>query len=143
MTNWETLKVDDLYEINVEYPHQIRRKSNKRILKESCDGKGYLCVSLNRKSYRKHRIIAIQWIENPLNLPIVDHINHNRVDNRIENLRWVSVLQNNNNIGISPRGRQIKYVPKLPEKCARFPCSFTRTPAFIARCCLYCQSSCA
>ena len=112
---WQELKQDSDYEININYPHQIRKKSNGKILKESANKKGYLMVSIHGKSYRKHRIVAIQWIDNPLNLPIVDHINHNRIDNRIENLRWVSNLQNSNNKGHSSAGRQIEYVSELPE----------------------------
>ena len=39
---WETSKEIDDYEICVQYPYQIRKKSNKRILKEYVNNKGYL-----------------------------------------------------------------------------------------------------
>ena len=112
---WEELKEDSDYEINVIYPHQIRKKSTKRILKETATSKGYLTVNIDKKNYRKHRFIALQWIPNPDNLPCIDHINHIRTDNRISNLRWVSYLQNANNNSKSSTGREIEYVQQFPE----------------------------
>ena len=59
---------------------------------------GYYQVYLNRVAYLKHRLVAKQFIPNPNNLPCVDHINHNRIDNHISNLRWVSLSNNSKNI---------------------------------------------
>lgn len=55
--------------------------------------KGYLRISYS-KYYYIHRLLAECWIDNPNNLPQIDHINRNRADNRIENLRWVSASEN-------------------------------------------------
>ena len=112
---WEQLRDHPDYEINVVYPHQIRKKSNGRIVKESIMQKGYLRVYLNGKSFYKHRLIAIQFIPNPDNLPQIDHINHNKADNRIENLRWCNNLQNGNNHDIY-KTRKIEYVQELPNE---------------------------
>ena len=94
---WETLKADEDYEINIIYPYQIRNKSNKRIIKESHKPNGYLRCKLNQKDYLKHRLIALQWILNPDNLPQIDHIDRNRTNNHIDNLRWTSNSENNKN----------------------------------------------
>ena len=106
-SEWKTLKQDSDYEININYPHQIRKKSNGLILKESVRGKGYLGIKLNGKQFYKHRLIANQFIPNPENLPCIDHLNHIRTDNRIDNMRWCSKLQNNNNKSKSKNGRNI------------------------------------
>lgn len=48
-----------------------------------------------RKKLKVHQLVAQTWIDNPNNLTIVDHINYLKKDNRIENLRWVSLAENN------------------------------------------------
>ena len=110
---WEVLRDHPDYEICREYPHQIRKIETHRILKESISNR-YLVVSLNGRQYKKHRLVALQWIDNPDNLPYVDHINKVRNDNRIENLRWVTHLQNMNNKG-NYRDHEIVYIDKLPD----------------------------
>ena len=119
-TEWQKLKEHDDYEININYPHQIRKKSNRKIIKETFDKVyGYLLCTFNQKLYRKHRLIAEQFIPNPENLPQIDHINHNRTDNRIENLRWVNNSDNIKNKS-GHFGRQYKFFDELPETAERF-----------------------
>lgn len=45
------------------------------------------------------RAVATAFIPNPENKPCIDHINRNPLDNRVENLRWVTVQENNENRG--------------------------------------------
>lgn len=42
-----------------------------------------------------HRLVAMSFIENQLNLPVVNHIDGNKFNNNIENLEWMTVSQNN------------------------------------------------
>lgn len=59
---------------------------------------GYIHVSLNdnetKRKYQKHRLIAEHFLPNPLNLPCIDLFNHNKADNCLVNLRWVSCTKN-------------------------------------------------
>lgn len=53
---------------------------------------GYSRVNLKRKGQQKqclvHRLVGAAFIDNPNNLPLLNHINENKSDNRVENLEW-------------------------------------------------------
>ena len=69
-------------------------------LKPYCSKGGYLRIKINfgdrNKKFMAHRLVAMAFIknENPELYTQVDHINNDRTDNRVENLRWVSAKQN-------------------------------------------------
>ena len=94
--SWIVCKVDDEYEIFDQYPFYIRKKKNQKIVKESLNSSGYVQVHLNCDTYYKHRIVATQFLPNdePLIKTDVDHINHDRSDYHLQNLRWVSHKEN-------------------------------------------------
>lgn len=84
----------------------VKRLSNNKTRKEKIlrhlkDRGGYLYINLwengKVKHYRVHRLVAEAFIPNPNNLPQIDHINTNKSDNRVENLKWVTQKENNNN----------------------------------------------
>ena len=62
-------------------------------------GPGYLQVGIPRKGMALvHRIVAETFIENPRGCREVDHLNRNKLDNRVENLRWVTHEENQANL---------------------------------------------
>lgn len=72
-----------------------------RKLKVNLSQHGYLRIGLSStekiRTVSVHRIVAITWIPNPSNLPEVDHIDRDRTNNQVSNLRWVTRGQNNLN----------------------------------------------
>ena len=56
---------------------------------------GYKQVSLNRKTYYVHRLVAEAFVGNPGNYPIINHKDKNRGNNNADNLEWCTVRYNN------------------------------------------------
>lgn len=80
---------------------EVKSLRTNKILKPNADKDGYLyyvlCVDGNRKTIKAHRLVAMAFIDNPSNKPAIDHINGDKKDNRVSNLRWVTNLENTNN----------------------------------------------
>ena len=74
-------------------------KSKHKILKPVINKDGYYCVSLSKKgklkTYTLHRLIALHFIENPDNLPQVNHKDENKLNNNADNLEWCTKAYNN------------------------------------------------
>ena len=102
------------YEMMTVYPYIIRRKDNHYIVSESIDDRGYPRVKLNQKDYRKHRLLAEQFIPNPDNLPCIDHISRDKTDYHLSNLRWCTIAENNRNKS-SSKGVQYTFVDDIDE----------------------------
>lgn len=61
-------------------------------------GRGYYCVSLSKNgkvtNFRVHRLVATLFIANPDEKKCVNHINGDKLDNRVENLEWATHSEN-------------------------------------------------
>jgi hypothetical protein len=79
-------------EYSVNTLGEVKNVKTNRILKPVKHHQDYYCVSLCnkglKKNFRVHRLVGLAFIPNPENLPEIDHINRDSLDNRIENLRW-------------------------------------------------------
>lgn len=68
-------------------------------LKQSTDKKGYKHVRLFKngkgKTYKVHRLVAMLFIPNPNNLPIINHKDENKTNNNVNNLEWCTYEYNN------------------------------------------------
>lgn len=61
------------------------------------DKGGYTRVSLNQEyasNAQVHRLLALAFLPNPNDLPTVDHIDRNKNNNTLTNLRWCSYSDN-------------------------------------------------
>lgn len=78
----------------------FKKKIKGKEMKHRLNNGGYHVVTLSKNSKTKnvlvHRLIAEAFIENPENKPCINHINSVRTDNRIENLEWCTIYENNN-----------------------------------------------
>lgn len=66
------------------------------------DRSGYIRYNIKidgqTKHFSIHRLVAEYFTNNPSNYPQVDHIDNDKLNNRIANLRWVSLSQNTHNV---------------------------------------------
>ena len=61
------------------------------------DSKGYMQVSIHGKILKAHRVIAQAFLGDGGPGMVVDHIDRNPANNRVENLRWVTQKENTHN----------------------------------------------
>ncbi len=73
---------------------QVWNHTTCKYVKSRLNRGGYANIGLYTDGVRSrcsiHRLVAEAFIPNPHNLPIINHKNHNRSDNRVENLEWVN-----------------------------------------------------
>lgn len=109
---WRQIGVSDKRTYEVSNLGNVRSIS---AVKQILDCKGYMTVRICGKNVRVHRLVASAFIPNAESKPMVDHINACRTDNRVDNLRWATALENNNN----PNNKEREYhAPKATKMAA-------------------------
>lgn len=99
--DWKIIPNFDNYEINRD--GVVRRKYKNGKIKNLTQylRSGYPSVGLTKQGKTTpiviHRALGLCFIPNPENKPQIDHINRDRADNRLENLRWATNKENNLN----------------------------------------------
>ena len=97
MENWKDIKdYEGLYQVsNLGRVRNIKLNNQ---LKPSINTNGYYRVSLRKngkdQGFKVHRLVAIHFIDNPLNNPVINHINGDKSDNTMNNLEWVTYREN-------------------------------------------------
>lgn len=110
MEEWkDCFDYEDCYEIS--NLGNVRSKSNRqntkrqgRLLKAHQGKNGYMYICLSKDGIAKtrtiHKLVGLTFLENPLNLPEIDHIDRDKTNNMTTNLRWVSKAENQANRGM-------------------------------------------
>lgn len=99
METWKYIDgFEGMYEVSNCGRIKTLKKKEHKIVRLIPDNKGYYRYSLykNGKNYtvKIHRLVAQHFIPNPDNKPQVNHINGIKIDNRVENLEWMTNEEN-------------------------------------------------
>lgn len=98
---WRTIKRWSRYEVSSL--GRVRSVFSHKVISQHINHDGYLRVDIHSSGFRFHervnRLVAIEFVENdnPEKYDVVDHINGNCRDNRVENVRWTNAKGNSDN----------------------------------------------
>lgn len=83
----------------------VRNNITSRIMKQQLNQNGYKVITFQnkemKKTYKIHRLVALAFLHNPMNKPLIDHIDNNKQNNNASNLRWATIAENRFNSKIS------------------------------------------
>jgi len=112
---WKRLIIDNItYNYEVSSLGNVRSTTTKRILK-TCLRNGYLsltiCIDNTKKTYNVHQLIALMFLGKKENDNIiVNHKNGDKIDNKIENLEYITYKEN------TKHAIENKLAPKVTKK---------------------------
>lgn len=98
---WKDIKdYEGLYQVSTMGRVRSLKRNNTggKILKQCTDKHGYLRVDLSKNSVkntkRVHRLVAETFIDNDKNLPLINHKDENKKNNKVSNLEFCTCQYN-------------------------------------------------
>ena len=80
-----------------------RKGSKGGFIRPHTDLNGYIFIRLTREgkatSFKVHRLVAVHYIPNRENKNTIDHIDRDKTNNNVENLRWATSKEQRANQG--------------------------------------------
>lgn len=93
---WKQVPFDNRYAISNKGNVKSYVHGDGKLLK-SVSNKGYPFIRIKGKMYLVHRLVALAFIPTNDTTLHIDHIDGNRMNNNVSNLRWCTQKENNNN----------------------------------------------
>lgn len=90
--NWITIKQNNNYEVS--NLGNVRNKKTKKALKPAISNKGYYLVALSNKgkshTYTIHKLVMEHFNRCAFDYEVINHIDHNKLNNNISNLEYIT-----------------------------------------------------
>lgn len=94
---WKVIDFDTRYSIS-NYGNIISRVGGtEKLICPYINNRGYYSVTIKRKNYNVHRLVALFFVPTHNTSLHIDHIDGNKLNNMANNLRWCTQKENNNN----------------------------------------------
>nr|DAG32081.1 MAG TPA: homing endonuclease [Caudoviricetes sp.] len=94
-------KIDFIFNgrFSINEQGEVINNLTRHIISPYITNKGYYAIDLNcdgkRQKWLLHRLVALMFVPNPNNYPIVMHLDNNRLNHSINNLKWGTYSDNN------------------------------------------------